>query len=541
MSNGSFRFRRHDSIGTVEAETDKFLSDCFVDTGLLNVIQNLEDHHGILCGRTGSGKTALLLKLNDREERAFFVNPENLALSYVSNSTILRFLLDLGISLDIFFKLLWRHVFAVELIQKRFNIEDENKAINWLDFFRKSGESKKRKEAVDYLNKWGSSFWKTTDYRVKEVTSKLEDEIQTQIGFAFPLGKIEAGAAHKLEEDQKADIIHRAQDVINSIQIAELTKVIDFLDEVLDDPQKRYYIFIDKLDERWVEDTFRFRLIRALIETTRDFHTVRHAKIIAAIRKDLLWRVFDETRGPGFQQEKYESRCLQITWTRTDLEEILNQRVNRLVQRRYTKSEPVNLRDIITGKVNRIEDPIEYILDRTLLRPRDAIYFLNCAINKAEGEVRITQSTIKEAEGEYSESRLHALADEWQGYFSNLLIACELIRGYRYRFHVNDVPIKKVEDLCIQIMPENIQNNNCRIATAAFRVFEEKMTLNEFRNYLFIVFYHVGLIGIKFHHNQKLEFSSDKDIIFQEPKVDEEMLVEVHKTFWGALDIKIRD
>ena len=67
--------------------------------------------------------------------------------------------------------------------------------------------------------------------------------------------------------------------------------MIELVDEVLEDPKRCYYIVIDRLDEDWVEDGLRYLLIRALIETVRDFVKVKHTKIIIALRYDLLDQV----------------------------------------------------------------------------------------------------------------------------------------------------------------------------------------------------------------------------------------------------------
>lgn len=120
-----FRFRKHDNIGAADAEGDRFLNDCFVNTGDIEVLCNCTDCRSIVVGRTGSGKTAILQRIVETEDRAIVISPEGLSLSYVSNSTIINYLSDLGVNLDVFYKLLWRHVFAVELIKRHFGINDE--------------------------------------------------------------------------------------------------------------------------------------------------------------------------------------------------------------------------------------------------------------------------------------------------------------------------------------------------------------------------------------------------------------------------------
>ena len=63
---------------------------------------------------------------------------------------------------------------------------------------------------------------------------------------------------------------------MNGVQIKELSDILDMMDDYLTDPQKRYYITIDRLDEDWVDDRLRLHLIRALIETVRDFQKVKY-------------------------------------------------------------------------------------------------------------------------------------------------------------------------------------------------------------------------------------------------------------------------
>ncbi len=117
-TRSEFVFRRHDQIGALDARQDEaFLSQCFVDTGDLSVLLDCSDPRRVVVGRTGAGKTALLQRLAELAGRATLLPPEHLALNYVSNSTILSFVFGLGVKLDPFFRLLWRHVLVVELIK----------------------------------------------------------------------------------------------------------------------------------------------------------------------------------------------------------------------------------------------------------------------------------------------------------------------------------------------------------------------------------------------------------------------------------------
>ncbi len=126
-----FHFSRLDTIGAAEAEGDNFLTDCFIDNGYLDRLCDITDHRFIVLGRTGSGKSALLLRMRQTQQRILLLKPENLSLTYISNSTILKYLIDLDVNLDLFFKLLWRHVLAVELLKQLFPLHNKKESNSW--------------------------------------------------------------------------------------------------------------------------------------------------------------------------------------------------------------------------------------------------------------------------------------------------------------------------------------------------------------------------------------------------------------------------
>ena len=387
---GKFRFRRLDNIGAAAAEEDiDFLKNCFVDTGVMSVLSDCRDPRSIAIGRTGSGKTALLSRLSETEERVIEILPESLSLSYISNSTVLNFFDRLGVKLDIFFKLLWRHVFAVELIKHHFKIWREPDKHSFLERIRRYlADDNKSKEALEYLETWGERFWDETEYRIREVTTKLENDLRRAVKTKFPNINFSVSASEKLSEEQKTEIIQRAQHVVNKVQIRQLSDIIHLIDKVLSDPQKSYFIVIDRLDENWIEDRLRYRLIRALIETVKDFRKIRYAKIVVALRLDLIERVFKLTRDTGFQEEKYESLYLPIEWNKSFLVDILDSRINYLIRQRYTQQK-VTHRDVLPSKIDK-KTPFEYMVERSMMRPRDII--MNCCINEASDQFRISGS-----------------------------------------------------------------------------------------------------------------------------------------------------
>lgn len=180
------------------------------------------------------------------------VQPESLALNYISNSNILNFVLQLGVNLDIFFRLLWRHVFVVEILKALFKIQDETDSLSLAEKIKNMFRDKKHDRALEYLRMWGKSFWEDTDYRIREVTSKVESDLQASIGAQLPGAKISLDGAQRVSEEEKREIVPRAQEVINRVQIKELSEIIELLKDVLEAKNAWYYIVIDRLDENWI-------------------------------------------------------------------------------------------------------------------------------------------------------------------------------------------------------------------------------------------------------------------------------------------------
>ena len=547
-----FKFRNTDRIGSASAEHDgDFLKDCFVETNEYQLLKDKKDNRQIVLGRTGSGKSALFERLKQEEDRVISIEPNELALTYISNSSIIQYLSDIGVNLDPFYKLLWRHVLTVEVLRKHFepHINENENIWNFISEILRNPSRKERdaKQALEYLQQWGEKFWVETEYRVKEITTKMENKIDKEIkaGLGYEKLNISAvfGKDSSISDEQRTEVVKRSQIIVNESQVQDLGKVRSLLESILSDRQKYYYILIDRLDEDWVEEKIQYHLIMALLDSVKEIGQVSNIKILIAIRRDLIDRVFRLVRKRGFQEEKYQSLYLPLSWSSSQLIEILDRRIDKLVSRRYQKSQKVTHNDLLPKRIDG--EPIAKFIYERAKRPRDIISFFNSCISEAGGKPKLVVDNVRRAEGEYSRQRLHALGDEWNADYPGLLDFVGILKKRSPSFSLSQVKDVQIEEFCLNSTINHINepdyiNGPGILREYAAKVSEARMDIDIFKQKLFMIFYKTGLVGLKtqsFESASWVDESGDK-ISFSE--IDNNTSVTIHPTYRRALGIMNR-
>lgn len=430
--DNSIKIKKGLKLGELDAEADKTMLDaCFIDNGQLNSLCDIDSAKSIILGRTGSGKSAFLYKLSVASEKSTILDPNDISIRFLEHSNIIQFFNELGVKLDLFYRILWRHILTVELLKLRYDLRGESECKSFrgrINSWVPKDSVKKR--ALEYFSEWGNRFWLETDEQLKELTTKFTQNVQSQLGAKYSGVDISLKGAKGLDEETKTEIKSLATQVVSGIQIQKLNEVLELLSEnAFNDRQKRYYILIDQLDEDWAGTNTRCRFIRALIEETKALRRIPQVKVVTALRRDLLDLVFNKTRDSGFQEEKYEAYLEPISWSKADLRLLLNQRVSEIYKRQYT-SENVQFSDVFPSPIKgQTGSAIDYIIDRTLLRPRDTLQFANECFYQAADKPRITWRSMYAAEANYSQKRLKSLNEEWFEFYPDLKKSIEVLRG----------------------------------------------------------------------------------------------------------------
>jgi hypothetical protein len=382
-----------------------------------------------------------------------------------------------------------------------------------------------------------------TETRIKEFTNKLEGNLETSISSNVPGVKLSSQAAGLLSEEQKSEIVHYGKKVVSQVQIEKLAKIVNLLaEDIFSDPQKKVYILIDRLDENWVEDGLRYKLIRALIETIRKFRKIEHVKIIITLRTDLLDRVLEQTRDSGFQREKYTSLFLNLGWKKDQLEMLLDKRINFLLKHKYSNGE-VTFSDIFPARIDKTTS-IDYILDRTLLRPRDAIIFVNECLKEAQGKTEISNTDIKLAEKTYSAGRVESLQYEWYVEHPMLGKYLDILHHKNASFKASTISDGELESLVMELAEQPDKDSDIAVKIAHNFMNSEypasTIYLGSLRQNLLFILYKVGAVGIKIDGTSTVKWVHDRTQDLTAPKIQSTSIIYIHKILWRALAIDKR-
>ena len=390
------------SLGDFSAEDDNKLGEYFLDTTNAYIsATDFSDNRYILLGRTGSGKSAILSYIkeergNDKKHLCVLIKPDKSYLDAVIKTDSFYELKQADNVQGILYKLIWQYVIIVAVLKEKYGPEGP---LNKRALLHGDGLKAYRfLKRVDQLSKENLTFTDTL--------CQLVDEINISIkGFSVK--------GEKIKESSRDMMVSLIRDTNNFHDN-------HFWDIVGGD---KLYLLFDDLDIGWNPDSEDQQLLlRGLFEVMKDYAYRERVKPLIAVRTNIL----DELKLP--QLEKYESNILLIRWTKPLLKKMLLLRFRKYGIVSATdgldKVFQVNsgCDSGVYGERSEYNDPLDYMIDRTLYRPRDILAFCKYAISTAhqKGAGKIKFEHVYAAEITYSKRRLTALSDEWRYMYPNL-------------------------------------------------------------------------------------------------------------------------
>lgn len=536
-----FKLKKSYQIGSPDAETDEQLLDVFISIENLNEILDTKNQKSILLGRTGSGKSAIIKYIKEKTNHHQEIAPEAMSLRFLSNSTILKYFDSIGVNLNLFYKVLWKHVFIVELLKMYFeNDKSETRKTSFFERIKnkltedKSKLNTRRQKAINYMENWSSDFWQQTEVLIKSFEKNIQEKFASSIGIKSDYLNLNSNDEQFRTEKFIAEARQKAESIISNSLVVEILDIIDIMKEDLfNDHQRKFYILIDDLDKDWIEDSFRLDLIGAMIDVIKEFRQLLGVKIVISLRENLNEIVFLKHLHKGNQREKLKPLYSFLTWDTNELTELLNKRLKLLSE------DELDIKQAFLESRRGKKNSLEYILERTFYRPRDVISFVNHIIENANNKSTFTKDIIAKAEPAYSLERFQALEDEWIENYGKISIICEFLRGINNGFKIKSINETQFADV---FLDDNAQTA-LRGELAQALIDWKKGVINYigFLKQLLFVLFRIGVLGVKKGPTYPVAFYYTKEVIIEKSDISHNSKFYVHPALYSYLKVNVLD
>jgi len=193
----------------------------------------------------------------------------------------------------------------------------------------------------------------------------------------------------------------------------KLNQLEIFLLEISNHPSfkdKKLNIYLDKIDEIWSDHENSHNLVSGLLSGAYDINSkFSNVKCISFLRPDIYQSL-------NFKNKEYlKQEELEINWTLDDLKELIFKRIEGSIEREAIETL------VFSGEING-QPLLNYMIDRTTLRPRDLIQFCTEALELAKTNKKesITKEEVFQAEAIYSKWKIEDLISEYKDEYSFL-------------------------------------------------------------------------------------------------------------------------
>ncbi|UHS63473.1 hypothetical protein HRR99_18030 [Agrobacterium vaccinii] len=538
MINGVV-YRQGVHVGEISAEDDEtFLAECFVVQDFYVQLLDMDSSKSIILGRTGSGKTAVLRQIERNRDDTIRIDPKEVAFDYISNSNIIRFVIELGCDVNLLFQLLWKHVFLSNSIRKYF--KDRSSFETALDnLFDRNNPARQ------YFEKYQKTFWIEQDVVIKEISSGFEQQISAGLESALGAEKVaqiraSLTATQSVSGSEKREIQSRVKYAVSQLQLRDMNRAIDALNELMSNKQRHFYVLVDDLDLDWVDPALQYKLIQSLIETIKNFRKLRNVKILAALRSDVYEKSIASIESEGMQPEKYDGIITTIKWNKESLRVLLDKRISLMFKRQYSGKTNVKFYDLFPENIRSLPS-FDYLCDRTLLRPRDLIVFINQILDKASGSTNISQKTVADVEADYSRKRLDALKTEWRSVHPKADSYISLLSRQTGKNDVRDLAARdRLLEVCLELAElegSDKHKDECFEKASQYLKRENSRKLFELAACIVSVLYKIGAIELKLSKQETFYASYRNDAVVAPVQITDDASYRVTPMLWRALGI----
>jgi energy-coupling factor transporter ATP-binding protein EcfA2 len=401
------------NFGKIAAEDEASeLAEYFVETNEYSKLKD-EKNRMLVVGRKGSGKSAIYVHLRDTLSQQ--QNTQVIALELDAHAWAEhKRLRDQSVSPQRGYVASWKYLMLIELTKRLLEFEAPSR-YKFFDvmFWRRLFDDNIRR-LTRFMNQ---TYGKLAPNFLELIVNTARN--LTEINFN--------GTGIKSANDTDP---HRklARDIIsasNYLQKIVLTVL---------SPKQDVYLILDQLDRGWdaTEDikSVLIGLLLASKDLIREAHRLeKNVRVIVFLRDDIYEHLQFQDKNKITQND-----MIELKWNEENLQ--------KLIGRRVESSSGSSIKEVFTEHIlaNR-QNAMNYMLSRTLLRPRDIISFCTKSLEKAleRKNRRIEKEDIQNAEKDYSLSIYNEYVDENHATVPEFQDIINLIRELRLtQFSFND-------------------------------------------------------------------------------------------------------
>ena len=396
-----------ENFGAIDAENDKNLLENFYKAKVIDEL--VESQKSIVIGRKGTGKSAIYTYICDEYK------DEAVKLVFKDYPWQLhdRFKNELVSERERYVNS-WEFLLYIEIAKKIIT----NKNNIW---------SKVERKEIKKLKKWLVRNWGSLDFNYKENLNPKGGK--TIFNFAPQimgngLGSIAKEVATK--------------DNVGSSLVEYNRKLDGIISKLLKSYNKNIILAFDQLDLAYSHKDFKYieKLIGLLLTTYNFYQKYNNVKVIVFLRSDIFMNI-------SFQDKnKIKDNLVEfLDWNAEDesglsLKNLISKRIKNTLELEDERFDVCWKTVFSTNKIGKNQFKWNYLIDRTFLRPRDIIKFMNLSLaqankrlaNNPEGENIINNEDINNIKDKYSTYLYEELKDEISGKYQDFEYYLEVLR-----------------------------------------------------------------------------------------------------------------
>jgi hypothetical protein len=220
--------------------------------------------------------------------------------------------------------------------------------------------------------------------------------------------------------------------------------------------QKKVVVLVDELDRGWDNSEDAQAFVAGLVQAAMSLNEMSKNLIITvSLRQEL----YDNIPALYDDAQKYRDVIEVIRWDEVKLLSLIANRIRHSLPEQLANTsddECWNVAFVDTLQYRQTKS-FNYIVDRTLYRPRELIQFCTDALEQTlekEG-APIDYHVLSHAEVMYSEARVKDIASEFRFQYPGILSIFEVFRGRTYAFDREDLEL-----LCLEIVEGDVKTDD---------------------------------------------------------------------------------